>query len=358
MGVIQRVREGGGTRARQLTTYRLRLRQLITGAGAAGLVACNDVTEPAQIAQTIHLSASSVSLAPGTSQQISVTVSPQSGAVRLVVAGVPAGLSASLLPELLPQGETQSTLTVSAPAATPPGEGSVSVEASRGGGGDAVRPVYATAKLRVVVTGCPGYAIPTSCPPFPTGGSNAVSGVVVERTTAGTRPVAGAPVWAWVQYPNGNGYSAGRIVTDANGQYRFANLPNALILMQTWGEGYDMPCASVVQLTGPAGVANLELVSQAAPIAATDPAPPALVGVVYETTSTGRKPLAGVGVWFESFFDVVAAKTTTDELGRYSLCRLPVSASFVTPVRAGYVTTGRSVTVSGVMQMDLEMRRQ
>ncbi len=221
----------------------------------------------------------------------------------------------------------------------------------------------ASKETTVSVTGggCPGYAIPSSCPPFPTGGSSFITGVVRERSAEATRPVGGASVWAWVQFPD-HGYSAGRVQTNANGEYRFPNLPNALIVMQTGGGGYDQPCAAVFQLAGSSGTADLEVVSDTHPIFDPHPAPPALTGVVYENTASGRQPVPGARVFFETtLFDVVAATTTTDELGRYSLCRLPSLSSFVTPVKAGYITAGTAVSVasgSGVTEMDIELKRQ
>jgi len=207
------------------------------------------------------------------------------------------------------------------------------------------------------VSGCPGYAIPARCPPFPTGGSNVISGVLLERTALGTRPFAGGGVWAWVQLP-GAGYSTGRAATNADGEYQVALLPNALVVLQAAGGKYDQPCASIVELSSPTATASIEIVSEDAPIVDADPPPPALTGVVYEMTSNGRQPVPRARVFFETLLDIVAATTTTDHSGRYSMCRLPSLNSFVTPVKDGYVIAGRPVVVSGVMQLDLEMQRQ
>ena len=343
-------------RGRALTGFRIR--HLMSVLGAAAAIACDGVTEPTPGVNAISLSVASLTLAPGTSQQVVVTVGPQAAGVRLTVSGLPAGLSATLSPELLSQGETQSSLIVTADLGASAGDATLTIRAAAGGAENVGSGIQATATLHVRVTGCPGYAIPTSCPPFPTGGNSFISGVVLERTATGTRPKGGASVWAWVQYANGNGYSAGRVQTDANGEYRFPNLPNALIVLQTGGGGYDQPCASVVELAGPSATANLEVVSETNPIVDTDPSPPALRGVVYENTTSGRKPVPGARVFFETLFEIVAATTTTDELGRYSLCRLPSTNTFVTPVKAGYVTTPRSVSVSGVIEMDMEMKTQ
>lgn len=220
-------------------------------------------------------------------------------------------------------------------------------------------PLPAPTASEAPVSGCPGYAIPTSCPPFPTGGTNVISGVLLERTLSGTRPFAGGSVWAFV-YLGNRGYSAGRAATNANGEYRFPLLPDALVVMHGGGGKYDQPCASVVSLLTPSATADVEVVSEDAPIVDEDPPPPALFGVVYEMTANGRQPVPQARVFFEAPYEgVVAATTTTDQSGRYSLCRLPSLGSFVTPVKQGYLIAGRSVSITGgVIQLDLEMRRQ
>ena len=55
---------------------------------------------------------------------------------------------------------------------------------------------------------CPGYADPSNCPPFPTGGSGTISGVVSERTSDGLRPLVGVTVFAWVDLGD-HGYARG-----------------------------------------------------------------------------------------------------------------------------------------------------
>ena len=330
---------------------------LMTVLGAAGVTSCDGVTEPPPGVNNISLSVTSLTLAPGTSEQVAVTISPQTS-VRLTLTGMPAGVRATFSPDFLPEGETRSTLTVAADSAAGPSEVTLTLRAVAGGPANSGASIQATTSLRLRVTECPGYAIPTNCPPFPTGGSSVIRGTVVERSRESIRPAAGASVWAWVQYPNGNGYSAGRIQTDSLGVYQFGGLPNALIVMQTAAPGFDQPCASIVQLAGPSATANLELVSQANPIAEADPPRPSLVGTVYEITASGRQPVPGARVYFETLFEIVAATTTTDQLGRYSFCRLPSFDSFVTPVRSGYVTSSRAVSVSGRVEMDLEMKRQ
>lgn len=223
-------------------------------------------------------------------------------------------------------------------------------------GCDGVTDPRPTPVTETPVSGCPGYAIPSSCPPFPTGGNNVITGVVLERTSTGTRPFGPGGVWAFVDLVD-RGYSAGRAETNANGEYRFPLLPNALVILQGGGGKYDQPCASLVELWSSTATANIEIVSEEAPIVDAAPPPPALTGVVYEMTANGRQPVPGARVFVETHMEVVAATTTTDQSGRYSLCRLPFP-SYVTPVKDGYVIAGKSVSITGVVQMDLEMKRQ
>lgn len=349
----------GAGRWRQWLFQPLRLGMALNVFGVAGVMACNDVTEPAQEVNTISLSTNSVMLPAGTSQLVVLTVSAQSPRLRLTLSGVPSGVTASFSPEIISQGLAQSALTLVASSSAVPGEATVTVAAAPDGAPASGTAGRATATLQVKLTGCPGYAIPSNCPPFPTGGTGVITGVVAERSEAGNRPAAIVPVWAWVQFPT-YGYSAGRVNTDANGRYQFPNLPHTLVLLQTGGNGYDQPCASSVQLSAAGATVNLEIVAQAKPIVDPSPAPPALVGVVYETTPAGRQPVPDARIYYETRSEVVAATTTTDERGRYSLCRLPdfEESGYVTPVKPGYVITGRSVTVSGVVELDMEVKKQ
>src|SRR5688572_6534778 len=206
---------------------------------------------------------------------------------------------------------------------------------------------------------CPYYAVPSDCPPFPTGGDRSISGLVVERIDGDTRPRQGQSLWAWVEFPDGRGYSAHRVQTDANGAYRFPSLPSGVVVVvQAFGGGFDQPCAAVVQLGATDVTVDVEVVSQSNPIVEANPSPPSLTGVVYENTAAGRQPVAGALVYFETLFDEIAARTTTDEHGRYSLCHLPDINTFVSSYKAGYQYTPIAVAVSGAMTMDLEMKRK
>jgi hypothetical protein len=179
----------------------------------------------------------------------------------------------------------------------------------------------------------------------------------MERTPEGTRPREGHQVWAWVQRAT-NGYAAGSVRTVQGGLYVYPTLPPSLVVVQLWNADWDHPCASFVQLESNGTIVNGEVVASTRPIYNATPTPPALIGVVYERTPEGKRPVAGARVFFETLFEIIAATTTTDEEGRYSLCNLPTMTPFITPYKAGYAVTPRPVAVSGVMAMDLELIRQ
>jgi len=274
-------------------------------------------------------------------------------AITLSAEGLPAGMSASFAPETLPPGMTRSIMTI---VAGPPVEGMVTIRASSNDGQSGVT-TQSTARIAIRVSPCPGYAIPDRCPPFPTGGDLAITGVVRERTAEGVRPAEGVSVWAWVQRPT-NGYSAGRVTSGPGGEYVFPTLPPSFVVLQAGGGAWVQPCGASVQLAGSGQVMDIEVVSKSRPIFDSSPEAPGITGVVYEQAADGRRPVAGAIVFFETLFEIVAATTTTDEQGRYSLCRLPTTASYITPYLPGYAVTPKPVTVSGVMVMDFELVRQ
>jgi hypothetical protein len=208
---------------------------------------------------------------------------------------------------------------------------------------------------------CPGYADPSDCPPFPTGGSGVVSGVLFERTPDGLRPFSGAMVFAWVQQ-GGNGYARGATQTGAGGTFSINTLPSATIMLQGYAPGYDQPCSTTLQFNGISGTANIELVSQARPLPDAATKPPLVKGVVYETTATGRQPVAGARVFVDLLLGLglVGAITTTDENGRYAACQLPDfgPGQTIQVVKTGYEMAEQSFLVSGTteLQLDIELK--
>lgn len=213
-------------------------------------------------------------------------------------------------------------------------------------------------------SGCPGYAIPSDCPPFPTGGSGSISGVIAERTPDGLRPLADATVFAWVQLSNGSGYARGGTQSDANGNYTVTLLPAATIVLEGYAPGYDHPCANTVIFNGAAATENIELVAQSHPLPDLATTRPLIKGVVYETTPNGRKPIPGARIFFDPLGGdgLVAAITTTDDNGRYAVCNVtsgPFWAQRVDATKDGYQDNGQNVSVSGnaEVQVDIELKR-
>jgi hypothetical protein len=208
--------------------------------------------------------------------------------------------------------------------------------------------------LAGVPLGCGGSALtPTAPSPTPlqavtgpfssgsTSGPNTVGGVITEITPQGSRPLGGVSVSAWVDLGR-SGYSYmwanGARATDPNGRYQLANLPEgASVTLQVWKEGYVQQCAAPTFKTAGDTMIDLRVVSKA--LVSADPAsvsPPAagyrnISGVVYETSSDGRRPLAGAFIDFEPVMDFPAALTLTDPQGRYLLCGIPEG----TPVELG-----------------------
>ena len=91
-------------------------------------------------------------------------------------------------------------------------------------------------RISSTFTTCPYYALPSSCPPFPTGGIVEITGVVSERTLEGSSAtcerqqiydVGAIREWKRIQ--------SSAVTSDANGHFRFDGLPNdTTIYLQTY----------------------------------------------------------------------------------------------------------------------------
>jgi len=213
-------------------------------------------------------------------------------------------------------------------------------------------------------SGCPGYAIPSDCPPFGTGGSGSISGVISERSSDGLRPLADATVYAWVQLANGSGYARGGTQSGPDGKFTVTQLPSATIVLEGYAPGYDHPCANTVIFNGTTATENIEVVAQSHPLPDAATRRPRITGTVYETTADGRKPIPGARVFFDPMggMGLVAAITTTDANGRYAFCNvtpaLPNWTQRIDAVKDGYVTNGQDVNVVGdtELQLDIELK--
>jgi Bacterial Ig-like domain len=215
-------------------------------------------------------------------------------------------------------------------------------------------------------TTCPTYAQPQSCPPFPTGGTNQITGVVYERTATGTTPLANVKIWAWVQYPKGSqnggaGYARGAVTSDATGHFVVDGLPDATISIQTDLQGYDQPCSTTIYLTAAGATTNLEMVSKSHPLPELATTLPSITGVVYEVTPNGRRPVAGAWIWYDLMggMGLGGATTTTDENGRYAICNLATLPPWSPDLEAGktgYQWVDQIVQLAGAIQVDFELK--
>jgi hypothetical protein len=177
---------------------------------------------------------------------------------------------------------------------------------------------------------------PTGGSPVP-GGGNSVSGVVVEYTSSGVRPLPGAFVNTWIDLGS-SGYSYwykhGQVVADAAGRYQLSDLPSSSVWLQAWigtrGDYVQQCAAPMVRVSG-AVTADIQLVSKANLFAlSSSPPTPApgtrfVSGMVFKDGVSGREPVVGAFVAFEPYesIETIAADTVTDAAGRYLLCGLP-----------------------------------
>jgi hypothetical protein len=174
-----------------------------------------------------------------------------------------------------------------------------------------------------------------SSQPTAPGGGSGISGVVFERTVDGPRPYPNAIVYAWVEVgaPGNFGYSAGGTRTDAQGRFTWT-LPAGTITLSTWTGTHYQPCFKIISYDGGTTTANIELVPQGNPIT-TQNDPVVVQGLVYETTSSGRQPIAFATLYVDRFDDHNVAWTTTDAYGHYKFCALVPWHGFGPQIYAG-----------------------
>jgi hypothetical protein len=179
--------------------------------------------------------------------------------------------------------------------------------------------------------------VPTApTPPANDRVTRSISGFVRETTPQGAKPVGGVTVFAWVELgaPGAGslsgiaGYStlAGE-TTDSSGHYILANVPDgAAVTLQLSKAGYVQQCAAPTVEVRADATLDLQLVARAnisadpSGVAPVDRTPRVVSGVVFESTPSGRQPIAGAFVYFEPLLDFPAATTTTDANGRFFLC--------------------------------------
>ena len=203
--------------------------------------------------------------------------------------------------------------------------------------------------------------------PFLPGGPHTVSGEIV---SAETGPVPGdVNVSLWVEKKNGDGYSyswANGPLVAHDGFFQAPNIPDSYVTLKAGTPGYAQPCVAGAAVHGDVTV-HIELQPESAFASTNAPRPmqsaePSLSGIIYEMTDTGRQPVAGAKVWFETFMDVVAATTLSDAGGGYYLCNLGAVATPSYPevlvTKQGYATTEvYPIPIGDRAPMDIELKR-
>lgn len=204
---------------------------------------------------------------------------------------------------------------------------------------------------------CPTYAVPSSCPPGWFAGTRTVSGVLTELTASGRRPLAGAQVWLWIQLDT-EGWRFAPAVTDSSGFYYFLGVPDGSVGLEAFTVRFDQPCAAVATTHSVNTTLNIDVVSRASPLPALASGSPTLTGTVYETTASGRLPVAGAVVSYTWWWEAGTATTSTDAAGRYALCNLPFGTNQDLYVdKDGYDMIDQVITLSGSSVLDLELKR-
>jgi hypothetical protein len=194
-----------------------------------------------------------------------------------------------------------------------------------------------------------------------TPGTYVISGVVREVTSAGAVPVEGAYVNTWLQGSN-VGSRFGHQLTDTGGHYRFVGVPAGPFSLYVERSGYDQPCAAMVDSAD----ANLDIdiVSQSAPSQHLIGVSPTISGLIFETTSERRQPIPGAAVTLSLFGDVFLATTTSDDNGRYLLCRVPAGVPNyarimeISAEKIGYSSAFSQVQIQIDTLLDIELKRQ
>ena len=156
--------------------------------------------------------------------------------------------------------------------------------------------------------------------PTPTGFR--LSGVVIERTPSGLRPVSGGGVFFWFESSLG-----GRVEVDTSGRYAIPGLSAGRFVRVTATasgdvSGLHQPCPVNATITGDTE-RDIEVARLGSREFTYDS--PTLSGVVSEETPSGRRPLMGARVldYIHRTGAGFDAHTKTDANGRYQFCRIP-----------------------------------
>jgi hypothetical protein len=154
-----------------------------------------------------------------------------------------------------------------------------------------------------------------------------LKGVVFENTVQGRHPISGARVEVsdLIEGPYRN-YPWYATSSETNGLFRVsvqALSGRVVRLTARAGPGLYQLCA-VHPTIGADTTADIELAAPGVSLACGSPN---LSGIAFEATPEGRRPVAGVPVWYFSFapHDAADVYTRTDAQGRYAFGGLPPS---------------------------------
>ena len=201
----------------------------------------------------------------------------------------------------------------------------------------------------------PAPSAPTPAPSAPTLDGFSLSGVVLEDTSAGSRPVPGGRVFFSVDSRPG-----GRVGVDTSGRYTISGLPAGRLVRVTWlpsmevgGLRLHQPCPANATIAGGTEL-NIEVVRLGSREFAYRS--PTLSGVVFETTPQGRRPLGATRVLYSlktwGGFD---AYTETDADGRYQFCRIPQGVGGIGAGDCNDAVLALPVDVNGDTVVDIDL---
>ena len=182
-----------------------------------------------------------------------------------------------------------------------------------------------------------------------------------------TGPIPNASVNLWVQLESGSGYSYwwkhGPLSSNDLGLFEAPYLPYSHVSIDVRKDGYVQPCAVTRFIRSDVSGVRVELMPVSAFDVVSAPRPqlavePSVTGVVYETTATGRRPIAGARVWLVDGIDNVLATTMSDRSGGYFVCNLP-TAAWLTVSKDGFKNRSVGpVNSSETRVIDIELMRQ
>lgn len=178
-------------------------------------------------------------------------------------------------------------------------------------------------------------------PPPPISANHTVRGEVFSFDTG---MIAGADINLWVQ-TEGFGYSywwaRGPLWSDALGLFEADLLPDSQITITAHADDYVQPCAVRTDLRDDFAV-RVEMIETWRLQTDTPRRPqlggePSVTGIIYETTASGRQPIAEASLWVEGdVMDFGLAMTQSERGGGFYLCNLGPSV-WIHVSKAGFV---------------------